>query len=422
MASGQLSRISDLIQDPQNPNRGSKRGREMVAQSLRRLGAGRSIVVDKRGRIIAGNKTAEAFQALGHEDVVLVKTTGDKLVVVQRDDLDLLDGTDKRARELSIVDNRAGELGLTWDTDVLKALSADGSVDLRQMWTEHELEGLFAADDQDEKPLNEREFDELPHELAGVAALKMDASFPSDLPYEIPPYRIDRLASMPTPIDTWAGPDASDPNWTGYWFFNYGRDSFRYLDGSRTVLGFYTEDFRFECWWDQPDVYVGRALNAGIQTAITPNFSVYWHMPKAVQIYQTFRSRWLGRYFQEAGMNVIPDLMWSKDITDEFLFLGIPKHAPCLAAQIQTVSTDAERDAIARSVAHTLDVVDPQSLLLYGGGKQTRDVIRRVLPNGLPVAWVESRASRRAKEVIATAPYQDRMAKRNRKGAAADAS
>ena len=49
--------LSSLSLDEQNANRGSERGRKMLADSLRKLGAGRSVLVDREGRVIAGNKT-----------------------------------------------------------------------------------------------------------------------------------------------------------------------------------------------------------------------------------------------------------------------------------------------------------------------------------------------------------------------------
>jgi len=107
-----------LKQDKHNANRGTKKGRELVKKSIEELGAGRSIVVDKNGVAIAGNKTLAAAEALGLE-VQIVPTTGNKLVVVQRTDLDLEEPTGK-ARQLAYADNRAGEVGLDWDADVLR--------------------------------------------------------------------------------------------------------------------------------------------------------------------------------------------------------------------------------------------------------------------------------------------------------------
>ena len=77
--------------------------------------------------MIAGNKTLEGAKAIGLEDCQVVKSDGTKLIAVQRTDLDI---NDKAARELAIADNRASELGLEWDPDVLKALETEVDVDL----------------------------------------------------------------------------------------------------------------------------------------------------------------------------------------------------------------------------------------------------------------------------------------------------
>jgi DNA modification methylase len=132
--------LSDLTQDPQNANLGTARGREALAQSLRELGPGRAVVIDRHGNIIAGNKTVEEAKRL-NIPLQVVKTDGDVLVAVQRQDLDLI--TDPRAKRLAIADNRVGQLDLEWDVDMLKALHAEG-LDLSAFWTAEEFATLFA--------------------------------------------------------------------------------------------------------------------------------------------------------------------------------------------------------------------------------------------------------------------------------------
>src|SRR5438309_241763 len=56
--------LSDLMADPHNANRGTDRGRDALARSLREYGAGRAVLIDRRGRVIAGNKTVEQARAL----------------------------------------------------------------------------------------------------------------------------------------------------------------------------------------------------------------------------------------------------------------------------------------------------------------------------------------------------------------------
>lgn len=121
-----MAELASLTPDKRNANKGTVRGRALLEDSLRRYGAGRSILADKHGNIIAGNKTLEASADIGLP-VRFVQTDGHELVVVQRTDLDL--DTDKAARELAYADNRVAQLDLDWDVDALLADQAAG-VDL----------------------------------------------------------------------------------------------------------------------------------------------------------------------------------------------------------------------------------------------------------------------------------------------------
>jgi hypothetical protein len=135
--------LSDLRPDDRNANAGTERGRAMVEASLRRFGAGRSILVDRNGRIIAGNTTHEAAIDIGLTDAVIVKTDGRKLVVVQRTDLDI---DSPAGRALAIADNRTSEVGLRWQPDILADLAADEAIDLSMMFSPVELADLLGSD------------------------------------------------------------------------------------------------------------------------------------------------------------------------------------------------------------------------------------------------------------------------------------
>ena len=136
-----LKKLSALTPDARNANKGSAAGNALIEKSLRKYGAGRSILLDKHGAIIAGNKTAENAIAAGLDDVLVVKSDGTKLIAVQRTDLDL---NDPKARELAIADNRAGQLSLEWDPGVLKELEMSG-VELSEFWSAKELENMWPA-------------------------------------------------------------------------------------------------------------------------------------------------------------------------------------------------------------------------------------------------------------------------------------
>ncbi|PZV19198.1 MAG: hypothetical protein DCF22_00590 [Leptolyngbya sp.] len=135
------AKVKDFNPDKRNANKGTDRGRELLRASLEKLGAGRSILVDKNGSVIAGNKTREAAIALGLEDAIVVETDGSQLVVVKRTDLNL--EVDAAAKELAIADNRASELGLEYDLDILSELSTE--IDLSQFWEPDELDDMLSV-------------------------------------------------------------------------------------------------------------------------------------------------------------------------------------------------------------------------------------------------------------------------------------
>ena len=131
--------LSDLVLDPHNANRGTSRGRQLLGESLKAYGAGRSVVLDRLARVIAGNKTVEQARAL-NLPLRVVSTDGKELVAVLRRDLDL--EQDPAARALAINDNRVAELDLEWDSSVLSDLRTQG-LDLGGLWSDREWAELM---------------------------------------------------------------------------------------------------------------------------------------------------------------------------------------------------------------------------------------------------------------------------------------
>lgn len=120
--------IDQLIPDNANANRGTLYGQELLRKSFRELGAGKSVLIDKNNRLIAGNKSRDAAKMEGIKDVVIVDTEGDVLVAVRRMDLSL---DSKKGREMSIGDNVTGEKNLEWDESALQYMTEKWDMDTR---------------------------------------------------------------------------------------------------------------------------------------------------------------------------------------------------------------------------------------------------------------------------------------------------
>ena len=108
--------VDKLIPDNKNFNKGTEYGQHLIEESLRKFGAGRSILLDKNNRIIAGNKTIENAAIIGLDNVIIVETDGNQIVAVKRNDIDL---DTAKGRELALADNATGKANLAWDTDII---------------------------------------------------------------------------------------------------------------------------------------------------------------------------------------------------------------------------------------------------------------------------------------------------------------
>lgn len=143
-----MEKAADLIPDNRNINKGSEYGNKLLGQSLSKLGAGRSILIDKNNRVIAGNKTLEQFSALGMEDIQIVETDGKRLIAVKRTDIDI---DSKQGRELAIADNTVSKHNYIEDAEVMEAICEEYQIEPEE-WGAQEPKIAEAEEDDFDVP------------------------------------------------------------------------------------------------------------------------------------------------------------------------------------------------------------------------------------------------------------------------------
>lgn len=116
--SNKTVKLSDLTPDDKNFNKGSEFGASLIEKSFRKFGAGRSILIDKNNRIIAGNKSVENAMSIGIEDVQIVESDGTKIIAVKRTDIDL---DTPQGREMALADNASAKANIVFDAEVVEA-------------------------------------------------------------------------------------------------------------------------------------------------------------------------------------------------------------------------------------------------------------------------------------------------------------
>ena len=109
--------------DPRNARVHDKKNENAIAQSLRKNGAGRSIVIDSENVIIGGNGVFDEAQKLGLP-VRIIESDGSELIAIRRTDLKT---SDAKRKALAIADNRCSDLSYFDDVrlnELLKEVSS----------------------------------------------------------------------------------------------------------------------------------------------------------------------------------------------------------------------------------------------------------------------------------------------------------
>ena len=349
--------IRDIIPDDHNFNAGTEKGREMIEKSFRELGAGRSILLDKNNRIIAGNKSQQAAIATGITKVRIVDTEGDEIVAVRRRDVDL---DSKVGRELAFADNATQQVSLAWDETELQAVQADVEgfdiadfgfdiEDLPQVTfpTGDDVHTNSSNSDNEESDNDEDEDETDPEKIDLYFKMLGDYVYPSNNEFDIPTLLMDNMpVHLELPLNPW-GAEA------------------RYKKGI-TTYHFYVDDYRFEQLFKDPI----KLLESGCKAIVEPNCSIHDQTPMAHAIWQTYRKRYLCRYLQECGMQIWVDLNVSPHF-EEVNALGVPEgyNAFCTRGVTGWLNTTERHWEMAKRISG----LDKPNMFVYGGGEEIEE-------------------------------------------------
>ena len=133
-----VTHIGDLKPDPANARQHTSRNIGMITDSLRKVGAARSIVIDENDIILAGNGVIDAAAEAGIERVRVIDADGDEIIAVRRTGL-----TDEQKKSLAYFDNRTSDLA-SWNAQQIVA-DLDAGFDMSGMFFEEELQGILES-------------------------------------------------------------------------------------------------------------------------------------------------------------------------------------------------------------------------------------------------------------------------------------
>lgn len=130
------------------------------------------------------------------------------------------------------------------------------------------------------------------------------------------------------------------------------------------ALHFFLDDYRFETAWSSPERLLPRATAVG--AALTPDFSVWRDIPRAAQIWNTYRSRWVGAFWQMHGIEVITTAGWGSHDTYDFCFEGIPHGSIVAVSDVGMKNERADKQLFRDGMQELIFRTEPRLILSYG--------------------------------------------------------
>lgn len=321
------------IKPYKNNPRKNDRAVQFVMKSIQEFGYLVPIVIDKNNEIVAGHTRYKALKKLGIQQVPCV--VADEL-------------TEDQIKAFRIADNSVSDVA-EWDITKLAVELSDISLDLGEFGLdlgtfEHGGTGNFEP---------EPEIDD-----GGYYGDERERTYNT--------YNMQLVDYVDLTPDKWQMPIIHKTS-----FVPDDMIGFKYVkadnneNAEKAGIHCFIDDYQFERLWNRPDEYIETVRP--YQCMLSPDFSLYTDMTMPTKIWNVYRSRLIGAYYQAQGIEIIPTVQWAEAETFEFCFKGIEKGG---TVAVSTIGVKEDPECYALWVAGMQEMikqVKPKTILVYGG-------------------------------------------------------
>ena len=306
--------INDIIPYEKNPRK-NEDAIPYVMESIKNFGFKNPIILDKNNVIVCGHTRLESAKRLNMQEVPCLYA----------DDL-----TDEQIKAFRLAENKVSEYA-KWDKDLLDLELEDLEINMEDFGFDLDIEeDLFKENERhrtnDTYNLNLVDIENSTNDFWQMPIIENNNFIPSDL-----------------------------------MGFNYAKSS----KNKNTGIHFYLDDYQFERLWNKPEDYI--EVLSEYECILSPDFSLYLDMPMPMKIWNIYRSRQIGQYYQSMGIKVIPTLSWGEEETYKFAFKGIPKGS---IVSVSTIGVKKDKKAFEiwkNGMDAMIKEIEPSTILVYGG-------------------------------------------------------
>ena len=311
-------KINEIIPYKNNPRKNDN-AIDDVANSIKEFGFKVPIVIDKNNEIVAGHTRYKASKKLGLEEVPCIIA----------DDL-----TEEQIKAFRLADNKVSEKA-EWDIDLLDT-ELDSILDINM--SDFGFQEIEELEEIEEFKENERHRTNDYYNLDLVDIENSTNNF-----WQMPIIKKEEFI----PEDLIG--------------FNYAKTN----KEKNVGIHFYLDDYQFERLWNNPEEYID--ILKQYECILSPDFSLYLDMPMPMKIWNVYRSRQIGAYYQQLGIKVIPTIQWAEKETFSFCFEGIEEGS---VVSISTIGVKQDKNALKiwrEGMDAMIEKIKPKTILVYGG-------------------------------------------------------
>jgi len=312
--------VNDIKPYSHNAKKHPREQIEQIKLSIKEFGNNDPIAIDENNTIIEGHGRYYALKELGYDSVECIRLTH---------------LTEEQKKAYILVHNKL-TMNSDFDIDILDSeLNDILNIDMSDFGFDLDIPTI--ENDDDDFKVNERERTNEAYNLELFDETHCEGK------YQMPIIENDNFI----PSDLIG--------------FNYAKTS----ENKKCGIHFYLDDYQFERIWNSPSDYI--EILADYECILSPDFSLYLDMPIAMKIWNIYRSRLIGQYYQSCGIKVIPTISWAEEETFEFCFDGIPKGS---IVSISTIGVKRDKDALdiwKKGMDAMIEHIKPSTIIVYGG-------------------------------------------------------
>ena len=127
---------------------------------------------------------------------------------------------------------------------------------------------------------------------------------------------------------------------------------------------FYERDEKIETFWNNPKKYL--PMLKRYDGVITPDYSLYYDMPYAMQVWNTYRGKAVGAWLNDNGIPTIPNVRWGDECTYELACLGVERNSTIAVGTHGCIKSKEYRHMFIHGFDYILDKLKPKNVIVYG--------------------------------------------------------